>query len=58
MSQLGYYALDKDEMFTENSPYRYKEDAIAEAKEIHGDSFDHKKHIEEHITDKPLGRSL
>ena len=50
-SERGWYALDKDGMFTDSSPYRYKESAIHEAKSIHGEKFDYEKHLESHITD-------
>ncbi len=50
-SHYGYYAIDKDGTFTDSSPYEYRESAIHEAKEIHGNKFDYKLHLEEHITD-------
>lgn len=47
----GYYTIDKEGLFTESSPYRYNQEAVSEAKEIHGDNFDINKHVEIYQTD-------
>lgn len=45
----GYYVIDKNGLFTDSSPYRYRESAETEAREIHGN--DYINFIEWHLTD-------